>query len=416
MTYLCTPVQAPAPGPPAFPVPARASTLGWPRGNGRPRIRAMIPATEVLDAFRRAGFELFTGVPCSYLTPLIDAVIDAPDLRYVGAANEGEAVAIAAGARVAGREAVVMFQNSGLGNAVNPLTSLNHPFRLPVLVLTTWRGQPGGPHDEPQHDVMGAITPGLLELMGIPWELFPAERGALDEALARARRSMAETGISHAFVLPKGVVEAAATGRHRTPDHTPGGTPEGTFSGARIDPDDALRALRAGTTASDALIATTGFTGRALYALGDRENQLYMVGSMGCASSFALGVALCRPERRVVVLDGDGAMLMHLGAAPVIGHEAPPNLVHVLLDNGVHDSTGAQATVAPAVDLARIALASGYREALRIETEQALTAALRVQRPGPRFLHVRTAPRRDRKLPRPTQTPAEIAQRFAAWL
>jgi phosphonopyruvate decarboxylase len=168
---------------------------------------------------------------------------------------------------------------------------------------------------------------------------------------------MNREGQPYAFLLPKGVVEAGSTGRHRTAERDTGGEPEGAFTGARLDPDAALRAVVEGTAERDALIATTGFTGRALYAVGDRPSQLYMVGSMGCASSFALGVALARPERRVVCLDGDGAMLMHLGAAATVGHEGPRNLVHVLLDNGVHDSTGAQATVAPAVDLARVALA-----------------------------------------------------------
>jgi phosphonopyruvate decarboxylase len=141
-----------------------------------------------------------------------------------------------------------------------------------------------------------------------------------------------------------------------------------------------------------------------------------MVGSMGCASSFALGLALAQPKRRVVVLDGDGAMLMHLGANATIGHERPANLVHVLLDNGVHDSTGAQATVAPAVDLALVARASGYPDVRRVGSAEELRDAVRGAKEGPTFLHVRTEPRASRKLPRPVETPAEIAGRFARWM
>ena len=375
----------------------------------------MIGATEVVRHFRQAGFELFTGVPCSYLTPLIDTVIDSRENRYVGAANEGEAVAIAAGARLGGKDSVVMFQNSGLGNAVNPLTSLTFPFRLPVLVVTTWRGEPGGEHDEPQHEVMGEITPRLFELMKIPWELFPAEGSALAAALARARTHMQKESLPYAFILQKGSVEAAATGKHRTAERMPAGEVRGDL-GAPLDPDAALRAVVGGLSGSDVVVATTGFTGRALYAVGDRPNQLYMVGSMGCASSFGLGLALAQPRRRVIVLEGDGAMLMHLGAAAIVGHEAPENLVHVLLDNGVHDSTGAQATVAPAVDLAGTALCCGYADVRRIASAAELTAAVAGARRGPAFLHVRTRPRTDRKLPRPEETPAEIAQRFANWM
>lgn len=376
----------------------------------------MIRANEVLQLFREARFELFTGVPCSYLTPLIDTVIDSKEVRYVGAANEGGAVAIAAGAELGGKRAVVMFQNSGLGNAVNPLTSLTFSFRLPVLVVTTWRGEPGGEHDEPQHELMGAITPQLLELMRIPWERFPSEPAALRAALARATAHMEKERLPYAFILPKGAVEAAATGRNRTAERTPSGQVAGRFPALSFDPDAALRAVVEGLSGSDVLLATTGFTGRALYAVGDRPNQLYFVGSMGHAASFGLGLALAQPRRRVVVLDGDGAMLMQLGASAILGHEAPTNLVHVLLDNGVHDSTGAQATVAPAVDLSAVALASGYPDVRRISALGELTEAVRQARSGPHFLHVRTQPRADRKLPRPQETPPEVAQRLATWM
>jgi phosphonopyruvate decarboxylase len=263
---------------------------------------------------------------------------------------------------------------------------------------------------------MGAITPRLFELMGIPWELFPREPAALAAALGRAQAYMQRDSLPYAFVLQKGAVEPAATGRHRTRERSVGGVVRGAFGAARLAPDDALAAVVAGLAGSDVVIATTGYTGRALYAVGDRPNQLYVVGSMGCASSLALGLALAQPARRVIVLDGDGALLMHLGACAIIGHEAPPNLVHVLLDNGVHDSTGAQATVAPAVDLAGVALACGYREVQRIASADALADALRSARGGPAFLHVRTEPRASRKLPRPAETPAEVARRFESWL
>ena len=376
----------------------------------------MIRADEVVQCLRHAGFELFTGVPCSYLTPLIDAVIDARDIRYVGAANEGEAVAIAAGARLGGAGAVVMLQNSGLGNAVNPLTSLTFPFRLPVLVISTWRAEPGGEPDEPQHELMGAITPRLFELMRIPLEPFPRERAALEAALARAGDFMATERRPYAFVLQKGAVESAETGRHRTEERVPTGRVRGEHGSERLEPDAALAAVVAGLSGPDVVIATTGYTGRALYAVGDRPNQLYTVGSMGCASSLALGLALVQRARRVVVLDGDGAALMHLGALAIIGHEAPPNLVHVLLDNGVHDSTGAQATVAPAVDLAGVALACGYPDVRRVASTAALTEAVQSARAGPVFLHVRTRPRANRRLPRPAETPAEVAERFTSWM
>ncbi len=372
-----------------------------------------LSADKVLAALRTAGFDFVTGVPCSYLTPLIDAVIGSRDMRYVPAANEGDAIAIAAGAEIAGRPSIVMFQNSGLGNAVNPLTSLTYTFRLPVLVLTTWRGEPGGAHDEPQHDLMGAITPTMLESMQVPWELFPTDPNALAAALQRARAHMQKEGRPYALILQKGTIQAIGGDLPRTPERVVHARVDGAFTAdQRLDPDAALQVLVDASGGQDVIVTTTGYCGRALYALGDRENHFYMVGSMGCASSFALGIAIARPDRRVIVADGDGALLMRLSALATIGVECPNNLVHVLLDNGVHDSTGAQATVSPAVDLAMVAAACGYPCAIRATDATALRTAIDGARGQLAFVHVRTNPRRQGALPRPKETPPEIAARL----
>lgn len=376
-----------------------------------------LAADHVLSAFRTAGFRFVTGVPCSYLTPLIDAVIGSHEVRYVPAANEGDAIAIAAGAELAGQPAIVMFQNSGLGNAVNPLTSLTHTFRLPVLVLTTWRGEPGGAHDEPQHDLMGAITPELLTSMQVPWERFPADAAALAAALQRARAHFAKEQRPYALILPKGTIAPIAGELPRTAERAIAGRVDGSFgSGARLSPDAALQAMVDDSRGEDIVVTTTGYCGRALYALGDRPNHFYMVGSMGCASSFGLGLALGRPDRRVLVADGDGALLMRMGALATIGVERPQNLVHVLLDNGVHDSTGAQATVSPAVDLALVAAACGYPQVRRCGDLAAFRQALAAARGELTFLHVRTEPRGKDPLPRPKETPPEVAARLRAFL
>ncbi len=378
---------------------------------------SMPSAAETLAAFREAGFRLFTGVPCSFLTPLIDAVLASDDLDHIGAANEGDAVAIACGSEIGGRPAVCMLQNSGLGNALNPLTSLAATFRLPLLFVSTWRGDPAGPPDEPQHELMGRITPALLELLGIPWEPFPAAAGELHAALGRARAHMRRSSTPYAFLVRKDTIEKGA--RPALDLSHPPAEParvEGAFPprGGRFDPDDALRAVL--EVSGDAVVvATTGFTGRALYALADRPNHFYMVGSMGCASSLALGLARARPERRVVVLDGDGALLMRMGALATVGREQPRNLVHVLLDNAVHDSTGSQATVSTRVDLSGVAAACRYPEVRRCASLAELGSAIREARTLS-FLHVLTLPRTARKLPRPTIGPAEVAARLREWL
>lgn len=375
----------------------------------------MIAAEAFIAAALRHGFGLYTGVPCSYLTPFINYTINADALHYVAAANEGDAVAIAAGADLGGRKAVVMFQNSGLGNAVNPLTSLTYTFRIPVLVIVTWRGEPGGHADEPQHELMGAITPQLLDLMGIPWEIFPEEESAIGPALERAVAHMQAERRPYALVMRKGSV--ADSGKPVIPD---GESPRPMPPVSRPTPvagrHAVLRAIRAAAAGRDLLVATTGFTGRELYALGDTANQLYMVGSMGCAVSVALGLAIARPDQRVIAIDGDGAALMRLGALTTVGAERPPNLVHLLLDNARHESTGGQATVSSTVDFCAIAAGAGYPSVGAIAEPAALQAALADTTPGLRFLHVPILPGVPAGLPRPATTPEQVAERFRAWL
>lgn len=371
----------------------------------------MIRAADFIGAAEQRGFGLYTGVPCSYLTPFINDVIGSKALRYVGAANEGDAVAIAAGAALGSLPAIAMFQNSGLGNAVSPLTSLTHTFRIPILLIVTWRGQPGGAADEPQHELMGEITPAMLETMRVPWALFPSEAAQVGPALDLALAHFAKEGRPYALVMRKGSVADAKLER-RPPPAPPAPAPAVARPQATHTRRDLLAAVQAAAGERDLLIATTGFTGRELFALGDRPNQLYMVGSMGCAASLALGLAIARPDRRVIALDGDGALLMRLGAMTTLGHEKPPNLLHVLLDNGLHESTGGQATVAPGVDFCAIASASGYPSVAAAADPQSLGAIVSARKAGLAFVHVPIVPGVPASLPRPTMTPAQVAARL----
>ena len=376
----------------------------------------MITAQQFLDAAARAGFDFYTGVPCSFLTPLINGVLSDPGLHYVGATSEGEAVAIAAGAWAAGRTTVVMCQNSGLGNAVNPLTSLNAPFRIPTLFITTWRGEPGL-KDEPQHDLMGVITHDLLRLIGVSPIAFPTTADQLDGAFAAAAQAMVETGLPVAWVMRKGEVEDRGLDQPALSLAPPGRRDRFERGGARPARAAALRVWLDTGDPEAAVIATTGKCGRELFTLADREQHLYQVGSMGGASGMALGLALNTP-RPVVVIDGDGAALMKLGTFATIGAYRPANLTHILLDNGVHDSTGGQATVSPGVDFAAIALACGYRYAASCDSLQGFASALEAAGAleGPRLIHLRIAPGSMEGLGRPTTPPAAVAQRFKAFV
>jgi phosphonopyruvate decarboxylase len=376
----------------------------------------VLDAPAFLHAAGQSGVDFYTGVPCSFLTPLINRVASDPALQYVAATSEGEAVAIAAGAWLAGRQTAVMCQNSGLGNAVNPLTSLNTPFRIPTLLIVTWRGQPGL-KDEPQHELMGRITQTLLDTMELEHRPFPTDAAGLQPALDAAREAMARTGLPFALVMAKDSLREEALAE---PARTP------PIAGRRVDLSEGgerparlaiLECVLAAVPGDVPVIVTTGKAGRELFTLHDREQHLYQVGSMGCAAPMGLGVALTT-GRRTVVLDGDGAALMKLGAMATIGAYQPPGLLHVLLDNGVHDSTGGQATVSPIVDFAGVALACGYAHTFTCDSTAGFRVAFAqaLATTGPVLLHARIRPGSLQTLGRPTIAPHEVAQRFRAFL
>jgi phosphonopyruvate decarboxylase len=387
----------------------------------------MIQARDFVEAARERGFRWYAGVPCSFLTPFINYVLQDPSLQYVSMANEGDAVALIAGVTLAGDASapygrgVAMMQNSGLGNAVSPLTSLTWTFRLPQLLIVTWRAQPGIA-DEPQHALMGPITPAMLETMEIPWELFPTESAQIGPALDRAIAYMDQNGRPYALLMQKGSVAAyplkpgtGAMQSRSSPRASAAiaGVPEAAAS-ARPSRQEALRAVLAGTSPdSTVLLASTGFCGRELCAIDDRPNHLYMVGSMGCVVPLGLGLALARTDLRVIALDGDGAALMRLGAFATVGAYGPPNLWHLLLDNGVHDSTGGQATVSPGVSFAEIAAACGYASSLETSDLGRISSWLS-ERPldGARFARLFIGAGTPSDLPRPALAPAEVKTRL----
>lgn len=371
----------------------------------------MISAADLMAGLTHRGFTMVTGVPCSFLTPVINRAISDPAVRYVAATQEGEAVAIAAGAWLGGGLGCVISQNSGLGNMVNPLTSLLSPSRIPALLLVTWRGRPGEA-DEPQHDLMGRITTSLLDLADVGWALLPDDPVRLPGVLDACRSELHRTGLPRALVIPKGVVadeplvESAPTGGGTTVTRTGrGGRPPTRLA--------ALERLLERLPEDAAVVSTTGKTSRELYTIADREQHFYMVGAMGSASSVGLGVAL-HSTRPVVVIDGDGATLMRMGSLATVAACGPGNLVHVVLDNGVHDSTGGQRTVSAVVDLAGVAMACGYAQVHRCTGLDDLAVALdeSLALPGPSLVHLRIQPGSLDRLGRPRVAPHDVARRF----
>jgi phosphonopyruvate decarboxylase len=373
----------------------------------------MIKASDFIGPAKDLGFTRWSGVPCSFLTPFINSVIDDPDMSYLSAANEGDAVAAASGAAIAGQRAVAMMQNSGLGNAVSPLSSLNWVFRIPVLLIVTLRGEPGL-QDEPQHELMGQITGRILDELQIPWDWFPRDADSVEGALMVANWHMDRSGLPYAFIMKKGSVDKTElqTRWQPTSQPAPFGADDMRAGAPELTRHQALAALVEQTPAEETVvIGTTGYTGRELFAIADRPNQLYMVGSMGCASSFGLGLSLALPGKRVVVADGDGAALMRMGNFATVGAYGGDNFHQLVLDNGVHESTGGQSTVSRAISLAGVARACGYPLASEGLTTAELDRFLRGDR-GPALLQLKTRRGVPERLPRPDVTPVQVKQRL----
>ncbi len=364
----------------------------------------MIDTQSFGGELKNLGYDFYSGVPCSFLKDLINYAINS--CEYVMAANEGDAVAVCAGAQVTGRKTVVLMQNSGLGNAVSPLTSLNKIFKIPVLGFVSLRGEPGVA-DEPQHDLMGVITAKMLDTMEIQNSILSDDPATAVKQLAEAD-SVINSGESYFFIVRKDTFSQVALDDSRKPVTRDGLGRRGEM----------LEAIKRASDPGSLYIATTGFTGRELYEMGDVENNFYMVGSLGCASSFALGLSLSRPDKKIIVLDGDGALLMRMGALAVNAAYNPSNVIHVLFDNNAHESTGGQFTVSGGVDYPALARACGYRDIVSVTDAGTLESAVASaqSKGGLIFIYIPIAQGAPKNLGRPKIKPFEVAKRFSLFI
>jgi phosphonopyruvate decarboxylase len=347
--------------------------------------RAMISCCKLVDALRVRGWTTASGVPCSTFEGPIAHLAEQD--AYEASANEGLAFSSAAGAALAGQRQVVVLQNSGLGNLINPLTSLAMPYEIPVLVLMSLRGWPDPATDEPQHRAMGARSRGLLDGLGVR-NMLVEQHGwlsALDAATAEVNR-----GRSAFLLFPRKSID-----RHPYP-------PRLETTSQLPSSADVAEVVAAYSKPSTVVFATTGNLSRYLFASGDRPANFYMQGSMGHVASLALGFCRAQPSAEVLVLDGDGAALMHLGVMSTIGAAAPPGLVHVIVDNKSYATTGGQQATSRRTALAGVAKACGYATACFVESREGLEDALTAARmtPGPhcvvvssRITHDVTPPR-----------------------
>ena len=373
----------------------------------------MISSKFFIDSLCSMQMEFCTGVPdyllknvCAYIT---DHFVTE---RNVIAANEGAAVGLAAGYYLATKKIpVVYMQNSGLGNAVNPLMSLTDKevYNIPLLLLVGWRGEPGV-KDEPQHIKQGKVTLPLLEAMGIKYAIMSQNETEFLSQLNYANFYMNETHEPFAFVIPKGTFEEYKLQQ----------------DGEVILPlkrEAAIQLIASSLSKEDIIVSTTGMISRELFeyrtsAFMEHEKDFLTVGSMGHASQIALGIALEKKKCKVFCFDGDGSTLMHMGSLAIIGSLHPDNYVHVIFNNGAHDSVGGQPTVAFNIDLCKIAQACGYEAALSVSDSDSLCEALKriTYMHGPILLEVKVRKGARKDLGRPTTTPLQNKDTFMLFL
>lgn len=364
----------------------------------------MISPKFFIDALASNNIDFFAGVPDSLLKNICAYITDnLPKEQNIIAANEGGAMGIAAGYHLAtDKIPVVYMQNSGEGNIINPLASLTDKevYNIPVLLLIGWRGRPGV-HDEPQHVKQGKVTTGLLNTMGINYTVLSKEEDKAAKQIAAAVDYMQRTNECYAIVIEKDTFDS----------YTLQTTVDSNLSTSReLAIETAVKCLQDNAV----VVSTTGMISRELFEIRERrgeghEHDFLTVGSMGHASQIALGIALQQPNRPVYCFDGDGASIMHMGNMAITAQMQPKNYIHIVFNNGAHDSVGGQPTVGLQIDLCSIAKAVGYKEAISVETSEQLEDVIRglQQMEGPVMIEARVRKGNRKDLGRPTTTPIQ---------
>ncbi len=360
------------------------------------------------------GAQFYTGVPDSQLKALCNYLIDTYGIdkeHHIIAANEGNCTALAAGYHLAtGKVPVVYMQNSGEGNIINPVASLlnDKVYAIPMIFIVGWRGEPGV-HDEPQHIYQGEVTVKLLGDMDIRSSIISADttEDELKEVMDGFKEELAK-GKQVAFVVRKGALKYDGNVVYKN---------ENTMLREEI----VKHIIQ--VSGDDPIISTTGKLSRELFELREafgqgHEHDFLTVGSMGHASSIALGVALNKPDRLVWCIDGDGAALMHMGSMAVIGANAPENMIHVVVNNSAHETVGGMPTVAGSIDMVGIAKACGYRHAVCVDSFEALDRELAEAKTRKQlsFIEVKCSIGAREDLGRPTTTALENKQNFMKFL
>ena len=376
----------------------------------------MISPKFFIEALIEKGIDCFAGVPDSLLKNICAYITDHFDAQHnIIAANEGAAVGLAAGHYLAtGQPACVYMQNSGEGNIINPLASLTDQevYNIPVLLLIGWRGRPGV-HDEPQHVKQGKVTTGLLNVMGVNYEVLSKEEDKAAKQIEKAAKALDNKEV-FALVIEKDTFEDYKLQNVEVNDLT-------------MTREEAIQTVAATLGEKDCVVSTTGMISRELFEYRAAMNQgherdFLTVGSMGHASQIALGIAMAKTDRKVWCFDGDGAAIMHMGNMSIVANKAPKNYVHIVFNNGAHDSVGGQPTVGLKIDLPAVAKAVGYKAAISVSSKEQLEKELSTLDSqlsaigGPILLEVQVRKGNRKDLGRPTTTPIQNKEALMAFL
>lgn len=373
----------------------------------------MISPKYFIETLKSQNIDFFTGVPDSLLKDLCAYIMDhITSTNNIIAANEGSAVGLATGYHLATNKIpVVYMQNSGIGNAVNPLLSLTDRdvYNIPLLLLIGWRGEPNI-KDEPQHFKQGIVTIPLLNTLGIKNTIMSFDTQEFNLQLNNALNYISKTNEPFAFIIKKGVFDEYKTSNTNA-------------SSLSLSRELAIKNIINNIEEKSVIVSTTGMISRELYEnrelLGENhEKDFLTVGSMGHASQIALGIALQKKDKRIYCFDGDGAAIMHMGSLAIIGTMKPTNYIHIVLNNGAHDSVGGQPTIGLKINFPQIALSCGYKEAFSIDDELSLKYILQKIRNinGPIFLEIKIKKGARKDLGRPKTTPVQNKNSFMNYL
>ena len=369
----------------------------------------MISPEKFYKLLNDSEIDFFTGVPDSLLKDICAYITDnTPKEKNIIAANEGNAIGIAAGYHMAtGKIPMVYLQNSGIGNTVNPLLSLTDKqvYNIPVLLMIGWRGEPGK-KDEPQHITQGEVTLDLLDAMKIPYLVLEGDDKEIEHQLKTAVNTIETSGSSFALVVKKGVFEKYSIKAKLESPY-------------ELSREEAIKIIVNQLDGSEVIVSTTGKTSRELFEyreeLKQNHNKDFLtVGSMGHSNQIALGIAISKPDRKVICIDGDGAMLMHMGSMAIVGNLAPKNYLHIVINNGAHESVGGQPTVSFGIDIPAIAKANGYKFARLVSNHDELRKVLGSIKSDnyPALVEVKVKIGSRDDLGRPTIKPADNKKEF----